>query len=62
MNLKSDGFGIEAEISIKAAKKKLKVIEIPSYEKARAGGIGKLRTFRDGWRILATIVYEIFSD
>ena len=30
LKLESDGFGIETEISIKAAKKKLKVSEIPS--------------------------------
>ncbi|MEK6891832.1 MAG: glycosyltransferase family 2 protein, partial [Nanoarchaeota archaeon] len=42
LNLESDGFGIETEISIKAAKKKLKIIEIPSYEKKRLHGEGKL--------------------
>jgi len=62
LNLKSEGFGIEAEIAIKAAKKNLKVIEIPSFEKARASGKGKLRTFRDGWIILKTIFNELFSD
>jgi glycosyltransferase involved in cell wall biosynthesis len=61
LNLKSEGFGIEAEISIKAAKKKLKVIEIPSYEKPRKSGKGKLKTFRDGYIILKTIIREIFS-
>lgn len=62
LDLKSNGFGIETEISIKAAKKKLKVIEIPSYEKSRKGGIGKLRTFRDGFSIMKTIVKEVFSE
>jgi hypothetical protein len=62
LNLKSDGFGIETEIAIKAKKKKLKVIEIPSYEKARANGIGKLRTFSDGSSILKCIIEEVFSD
>jgi glycosyltransferase involved in cell wall biosynthesis len=61
LNLKSEGFGIEAEISIKAAKKKLKVIEIPSYEKPRKLGKGKLKTFRDGYVILKTIIREIFN-
>jgi len=61
LNLESDGFGIESEISIKAAKKKLKVLEIPSYEKQRKSGSGKLRTFRDGLRILNTIIKEVFS-
>lgn len=62
LNLKSRGFGVETEISIKAAKKKLRVLEVPSYEKGRRYGKGKLRTFRDGWIILKTILKEFFSD
>jgi len=62
LGLKSDGFGIETEISIKAAKRKLRVLEIPSYEKGRMHGSGKLNTFRDGVNILSTIIREIFSD
>jgi len=58
LNLKQDGFGIETEISIKAAKKKLKVLEVPSFEKERASGEGKLRIFRDGFLILKTILKE----
>ena len=58
--LKCDGFGIETEISIKAAKKKLKVLEIPSYEKRRLHGKGNLRSFSDGARILKTIKRELF--
>ena len=61
LNLKSDGFGIETEIAIKAAKKKLKVLEIPSYEKGRASGKGKLKTLRDGWLIFKTILKEMFG-
>lgn len=59
LELESDGFGIETEISIKVAKKKLKVLEIPSFEKSRKSGKGKLRTFSDGWRILKRIIVEI---
>ncbi len=62
LNLNSEGFGIETEISIKAAKKKLKVLEIPSFEKKRLYGEGKLRTFKHGWIILKTILNEVFSD
>ena len=60
LELESDGFGIETEISIKAAKNKLRVLEVPSYEKARRSGEGKLRTFRDGWIILKRIAKEVF--
>ncbi len=61
LELESDGFGIETEISIKAAKNKLRVLEVPSYEKARRSGEGKLRTFRDGLEILKRILIEVFG-
>lgn len=57
--LKSNGFGIETEISIKAAKEGLKVLEIPSYEKKRMHGKGNLRSVNDGWRIIKTIMDEM---
>jgi len=60
LNLTSNGFGIETEISIKAAKNNLKVLEVPSYEKTRKYGKGKLRTFSDGWAIFKTIFSELF--
>ncbi len=57
--LTCNGFGIETEISIKAAKLGLKCVEIPSFEKPRASGEGKLKTFRDGVSILRTILKEL---
>ncbi len=59
MELREKGFGIETEMSIEAAKKGLRVIEIPSFEKKRESGEGKLRTFRDGWAILRTIMRKL---
>jgi len=59
LNLKSKRFGIETEISIKAIKKKMKVLEIPSFEKKRKYGEGKLKTFKDGFQILKTILSEL---
>ncbi len=56
LGLVEDGFGIETEINVKAAKRRLKVIEIPSNEKRREYGSGKLRTFSDGYVILSTIL------
>lgn len=61
LKLESDGFGIETEISIRAAKIKAKVIEFPSFEKPRLHGNGNLRTFPDGWQILKRIFREIFK-
>jgi len=59
LGLKSTGFGIETEISIKAAKKRLKVLEVPSFEKKRLYGEGKLKTFKHGLSILKTILKEL---
>ncbi len=56
ISLESDGFEIDTELYLKARRAGLKVLEVPSYESKRIGGKGKLRTFRDGWRILKTIV------
>lgn len=61
LDLKRNGFGIETEISIKTAKKNLRVLEVPSFEKARKYGKGNLRTFRDGWNILKTILSEFIG-
>jgi len=59
LNLKSKRFGIETEISIKAVKKKMKILEVPSFEKKRKYGEGKLKTFKDGFQILKTILSEL---
>ncbi len=59
MNLKEKGFGIETEMNIKAQKAGLRILEVPSYEKARGKGSGKLNTFRDGYIILSTILRNI---
>jgi glycosyltransferase involved in cell wall biosynthesis len=56
LDLKEPGFGIETEINIKAKREGLRVIEVPSVEKKRAYGTGKLRTFSDGYQILRTII------
>lgn len=60
LGLREKGFGIETEINIKAIKKGFRVVEVPSTEKKRAAGEGKLMTFRDGWVILSTIFRNIF--
>ena len=56
LKLKETGFGIETEISIKANRMHMRVLEIPSYEKLRASGEGKLRSVADGWTILRAII------
>lgn len=53
-----DGFEVETLISLRIHKSGLKIIEIPSFEHARIYGQSNLRTFRDGWRVLRTIIKE----
>jgi len=52
----SDGFEIETELTIKALKYGLRMIEVPSYEKHRVNGNSKLRCVQDGLRIFMTIL------
>jgi dolichol-phosphate mannosyltransferase len=59
LSLSEPGFGIETEISIKAQKMRLRVVEVPSYEKLRASGEGKLRSISDGLIILETILKNL---
>ena len=59
--LRAEGFEIEAEIDIKASKAKLKITEVPCREEKRFSGVGKLRSFSDGWRILRMIIGERFN-
>ena len=55
--LRSSGFEIETELAGEAAARGLRVIEISvPYHPRIAGTESKLRAFRDGRRILATIV------
>ena len=53
-----DGFEVETLISLRIHKSKLKIIEVPSFEHRRVWGQSNLRTFRDGWRVLRTIMRE----
>lgn len=59
--LRSKGFDIETEILIKAKKMGLIIIEVPSLELKRKFGKPKLNTFRDGLKILLTILREIVT-
>lgn len=57
VSLISSGFEIETELTIRAMAQNLAFIEIPiEYGERTEGGKSKLRTFRDGWRILLTIL------
>ncbi len=55
---KMDGFEIDTSLYLQASRRKLKVIEVPSFEGYRFHGVGKLQTIPDGWRVLKTIFKE----
>ena len=57
-----DGFEVETYINLQALKGGLKIAEVPSFEERRLYGKSNLRTFRDGWRVLRTILSERFSS
>ena len=54
----ADGFEIETVLSIRACKAKLHIVEVASFEHPRMFGDSNLRTMRDGWRVLTTIISE----
>jgi glycosyltransferase involved in cell wall biosynthesis len=53
-----DGFEIETLINVRVAALGLRVGEVPSVEAARIHGVSNLNAFRDGNRVLRTIVRE----
>jgi glycosyltransferase involved in cell wall biosynthesis len=53
-----DGFEIETMINIRVVLAGAKVVEVPSYEAERRFGESNLNTFRDGMRVLRTILSE----
>jgi hypothetical protein len=55
MRLDSDGFCIEAEIAIKAARMGLRILDIPIEYRPRVGE-AKLRGLQDGYQIFQTIL------
>lgn len=61
IDLDCAGFEVETLINIRILKAGLSVAEVPSFESDRIYGESNLRTFRDGTRVLRTIVRERFS-
>ncbi len=53
-----DGFEVETLIHVRAAKAGLVVVEVPSFEHPRIYGVSNLNAFRDGRRVLQTILAE----
>jgi glycosyltransferase involved in cell wall biosynthesis len=61
LRLAASGFEIETELVVKAQRAGLAITEVPSFESARRYGTSNLNTFRDGWRVLCTLLRERFA-
>jgi glycosyltransferase involved in cell wall biosynthesis len=53
-----DGFEIDTLLATRVATARLKVAEVPSIERDRRSGESNLNTWRDGWRVMRTILIE----
>jgi len=62
INIDSDGFEIETLLNVQIHTAGLKIVEVPSIEYGRIHGVTNLNVFRDGWRILLTIVREYWKN
>jgi glycosyltransferase involved in cell wall biosynthesis len=58
LELRSTGFEIETEITLRAQAKGLRIAEVPSIELPRRTGTSALHAGSDGIRVLRTIVQE----
>jgi len=61
LNVDCEGFEVETLINIRASQARLKVAEVPSFERARIHGESNLQPVRDGTRVLRTIIRERFT-
>jgi hypothetical protein len=58
ISLDSPGFEVETLINVRMAAAGMRITEVPSYELRRVHGSSNLNTFRDGFRVLQTILVE----
>jgi hypothetical protein len=58
ISLDVPGFEVETLINLRIAGAGMKITEVPSYEADRLSGHSNLNTFRDGFRVLGTILSE----
>jgi glycosyltransferase involved in cell wall biosynthesis len=56
LQLESTGFEIETEMCVNAVRAGLRMAEVASHESDRRFGVSNLNTFRDGWRVLKTMI------
>jgi hypothetical protein len=58
ISLDAPGFEVETLINLRIASAGMRIAEVPSYEAERISGQSNLKTFRDGFRVLGTILSE----
>lgn len=58
ISLDVPGFEVETLINLRIAGAGMKITEVPSYESERIHGQSNLKTFRDGFRVMKTILLE----
>jgi hypothetical protein len=56
--LTATGFEIEAQLVLNAVKAGLEIREVPSFEQSRRAGVSNLNAYRDGRRVLRTLLAE----
>jgi glycosyltransferase involved in cell wall biosynthesis len=61
LQLTATGFEVEAQLIVRACVAGLSITEVPSLESTRRYGQSNLRTFRDGQRVLWTLLRESFG-
>ena len=61
LGLKTDGFEIETEIVVRSVKAGLRIGEVPTWEAERRCGESNLNAWRDGQRVLKTLLRERFA-
>lgn len=62
LDLRSDGFEIECEMTLRAVQTGLKVVEVACFERPRYAGEAHLRPLPDGWRILRHMMREWIDE
>jgi glycosyltransferase involved in cell wall biosynthesis len=60
LRLTATGFEVETQLIVHACMAHLSITEVPSLESTRLHGESNLRTFRDGGRVLWTLLKESF--
>lgn len=62
LDLRSDGFEIECEMTLRAVQTGLRVVEVACFEQPRHAGDAHLKPIPDGWRILKQMMHVWMLD